>query len=79
MNLSLFRLRPVVKALNGIWAELKRANDMKETELAYQDIHIKPPIADTSGEEPETMYTDEQADAIREMLEAYGKVGKKEL
>lgn len=77
MNITWLRLKPLLKELRGIHLELRRANDIKELELAYKDnIHIKAPIADTSGPEPETLYTDEEADAIREAAMLLGKIGK---
>lgn len=78
MNIGLFRLRPLLRELKGIRGELQRMNDIRETELAYQGLHIKPPIADTRGPEPETLYTDEAADAIREMQEELGKIAKED-
>jgi hypothetical protein len=72
----LSRLRPLITALRGIHAELKRMNDMRETELAHQGLYINAPKADTSGEEPVGMYTDEAADFVRELLEAEGKLAK---
>lgn len=76
MNITYLRLKPVLRELQGIRKELTRMNDIKELELAYQGLHIKPPVADVSGPEPETMYTDEQKDALRELNEIYGLVGK---
>lgn len=77
MNIAFLRLRPLLKALQGIQYELRRANDIKEFELAHvQNLHVRPPVADTSGVEPESMYTDEQADYFRELKEEMGKIAK---
>jgi hypothetical protein len=76
MNVGLFRLRPLIKAVQGIHMELKRMNDMRETELAYQGLYIKPPVADTSGPPPEVSYTDEEQDYFRELSEQLGKTEK---
>ena len=76
MNIGLFRLRPLLRELRGIHNELKRLNDMRETELAYQGLYIKPPVADTSGPAPEVTYTDEEADYFRELSEQLGKTEK---
>lgn len=79
MNIGLFRLRPLLKELRGIHYELKRANDIRELELAHvHDIHVRPPKADTTGPEPESMYVDEEADFYREMRELLGKAAKLE-
>ncbi len=76
MNISLMRLKPIVSELRAIRDELRRMNDIKESELAYQGIHIKPPVADMSGDEPETLYTNEEQDALRELAEEIGRVAK---
>jgi len=79
MNISFLRLRPLLKALQGIQYELKRANDIRELELAHvHDLHVRPPAADTSGAGPESLYTNEEADFFREMAEELGKAAKKE-
>jgi len=75
MNIGLFRLRPLLKELRGIRAELARANAIRELELAYQGVHVVAPKADTSGPDPQISYTDEEADALRELQEDLGKVG----
>jgi hypothetical protein len=72
----LSRFRPVITALRGIHAELKRMNDIRELELAHQNLYIKAPKADTSGPEPEVTYTSEVEDYFRELAEEKGKVAK---
>jgi len=74
----LSRLRPLITALQGIHSELTRMNDMREIELAHQGLYFKPPHADTSGPEPEVLYTNEQADYFRELQEELGKLAREE-
>lgn len=74
MNVNFMRLRPLVRELRGIQNELKRANDIREAELAYGGIHIRPPVADMTGDEPETTYVNEEQDAIREIQEQLGRL-----
>jgi hypothetical protein len=76
MNVNLMRLKPVIRELRAIRLELQRMNDIKELELAYTGIHIRPPVADTSGADPVTLYTDEERDYFTELAEQIGKVGK---
>lgn len=76
MNITYLRIKPALRELQAIRKELQRMNDIREQELAYNGLHLKPPVADTSGPEPETMYTDEQKDALRELNELYGLIGK---
>lgn len=77
MNITLLRLRPLLKVLHGIHDELRRANDIREFELAHKDdIHFRPARADKSGDEPEALYVDEEADYYRELAEELGKVAK---
>jgi hypothetical protein len=78
VNLALFRLRPLLKELRGIHSELKRMNDIREVELAHTGLYIKPPVADTRGDEPEITYTDEERDYYRELSEEIGRIAKKE-
>lgn len=78
MNISLMRLKPIVRELHAIRTELQRMNDIKELELAYNGVYIRPPVADTSGAEPETLYTNEETDFFRELSEELGKRGKDE-
>lgn len=70
------RLKPVLRELHGIRMELQRMNDIKELELAYQGVHVRPPVADQSGPDPETLYTNEETDFYRELEEELGKRGK---
>ena len=67
MNISLIRLRGVIKELAGIRAACERLADCWETELAEQGYNMRPPKADTSGPEPELTYVDEEADALAEI------------
>lgn len=79
MNIGLFRFRPLIKELRGIHYELRRANDIRELELAHlHDLHVKPPKADTSGPEPESLYVNEEADYFRELAEELGRAAKQE-
>lgn len=68
MNITLLRLRPVVKELREIRHELTRLADCWELELAQQGVHVRPPKADTSGPEPTVAYTDEEEDYMRETI-----------
>jgi len=74
--INFFGLRPVLKELRLIRLALDRMNDIRETELAHQGLHIRPAIADTSGPEPEISYVNEEHDYYRELEEELGKRGK---
>jgi hypothetical protein len=79
MNIRWLSLRPVLKTLQGIERELRRMNDIREFELAHvHDLHVHPPQADTTGPEPEIVYTNEEADFYRELAEELGKASKLE-
>lgn len=78
MNINLIRLRPVIREIAGIRRELERMNDMRELELANNGLHVRPHTADTRGAPPETMYTDEEQDAIREAAELFGKIARQD-
>lgn len=69
MNITLLRLRPVIKELREIRLELARLADCWELEVAERNIHVRPPKADTSGPEPTVAYTDEEMDWARENIE----------
>lgn len=69
MNITLMRLKPIVKELRDIRFELARIADCMETDLADRGINIRPPKADTSGPEPTVSFTDEEHDYVRELIE----------
>lgn len=64
--------------IGGIEKQLARIADALEAFLIYNDIPIGPRKPDTSGEEPEVMYTDEERDFIREYKEEMGMAPKDE-
>lgn len=73
MNLNVIRLAPVTAQLKRIGDLLERMVVAYELELAEQGIHVRAPQADTSGPEPQTLYSDEEMDALRDELIARGR------
>ena len=71
-------MRPTAKALRGCEVQLKRIADSLEMWLAYQGLHVAVHKPDTSGEEPEVFYTNEQADWEREWKEREGMTARQE-
>jgi hypothetical protein len=69
-------IRPVLKRLDNLTTQLARLADAYEQDLAQRDIYVRPPQADTSGDEPEALYTDEEMDAARDMVEQWKKEGR---
>lgn len=69
--LSVFALRPLLKRLDAGVTALERIADCMEEDLAQKGTFMRAPLADTSGEEPEALYTDEEWDAAREVAEAH--------
>lgn len=68
MNVSIARMRPTVKVLRGIEAQLKRIADALELYLTHEhNLYLHAPKIDTGGDEPEALYTDEEADIVREI------------
>jgi len=63
MNVTLMRLR-------GVERQLKRIADLLEIVVEETWGRRLTPSPPPSGPEPEVMYTDEEADAVREMEEA---------
>lgn len=74
MNLNIVRLGPVAKELSGIRKTLERLAEAYEMDLAERGLHVRAPQADTSGPEPDTLYTDSEMDWLREQLEKRGKL-----
>jgi len=74
MQVNITRMKPTATALKGIQRDLARIADCLEVlvEAAY-GIRMKVQEADTSGEEPQVFYTDEEEDFKREYLEKMGK------
>lgn len=76
MNFSISRMKPTVNTLRGIREELKRLADCAEMYLANEhNLNVRPPKADTSGPEPEAMYTDELAMLIDEFKQQQARTG----
>jgi hypothetical protein len=69
-------IRPVLKRLDALTAQIKRLADAYEESLAQQGLHMHPPKADTSGDEPEALYTDEEMDAARDLVEQWKQEGR---
>ncbi len=74
MQVNIARMKPTASALKGMQRDLARIADCLEVivEQAY-GIRMKAQQADTSGEEPQVFYTDEEEDFKREYLEKMGK------
>lgn len=71
MKITIFRLK-------GVERQLERIASALEVWMAAQGVNVIVPKADTSGPEPEVLYTDEEQDAIQEIKEAAGQVSRKE-
>lgn len=69
MNINISRLKPTVRVLRGIEAQLCRIADCMEADLNERGFFLKPPKADTSGPEPTAIYTDEIEEAMRQWKE----------
>lgn len=76
MNINWIKLAGVVRELKGIRTALDRLANCWETELAERGHHMRPPIADTSGEPSEVFYTDEETDAVKELEILMGRIPK---
>lgn len=75
MTVNIVKLGPLTNAVKDLCKQVTRLAEAYEMELAYsKGIHVKPPKADTSGPEPDVLYTDEELDTLREQLEAAGKM-----
>lgn len=72
MNVNVVRLKPIEK-------QLKRIADYMEIWMAAQGVHVEPHKPDTSGPEPEVLYTDEERDWLREWQENEGRIPKETL
>lgn len=73
MNVSFVRTRPTVKVLRDIAAQLARLADAYEIDLAERGIFVRPPVADTSGPEPEVFYTDLEREFVEEWKKKQGR------
>ncbi len=74
MNLNVVRLGPLTREVAGLRKAVERLAEAFELQLSYEGLHVTPPKADTSGAEPETLYSDEERDAVIEMLERTGRM-----
>ena len=74
MNVTIVRLGPVTKQIAKLAAAVERLAYAYEMDLADRGLHVRPPKADTSGAEPETLYVDEEMDALRESIEEQGQM-----
>jgi hypothetical protein len=74
MTVNLLRLGPLVKAVQELNEQVKRLADAYERKLAEEGLYMQPPKTDTSGPEPEAIYSDEEMDWMREQLELRGKM-----
>ena len=72
MNITLVKLKGVVKELSRVASACERLAECWELELAQQGYNMRPPKADVSGPEPELTYVDEEADALAEIEERLG-------
>jgi hypothetical protein len=69
MNISILRLKGVIRELQGIRSELGRLADCWEVELGQAGINMRPPKADTTGPEPTVAYVDEEMEWAHETIE----------
>lgn len=60
----------IVRSLDKLTTQVTRLADLYESDLADRGLFVRPPKADTSGDEPEALYVDEEIDAVREFAEA---------
>lgn len=74
--MNLLWSRGITKELRQIRLQLTRLADCWEHELAVKGVYMRPPQADTSGEPPDLIYTDESQDALKELEELVGKKPK---
>jgi hypothetical protein len=74
MNVTISRMMPTARALRGCEKQLARIADCLEVivEQTY-GFRMKATVADASGPEPEALYTDEEADFVREYLTRIGR------
>ena len=72
MQISLIRLKGVVREISRIANACERIASCWEAELADKGHYMSPPKADLSGPEPELTYVDEEADALAELEERLG-------
>lgn len=63
----------ILRRLTEIANHLKTLADLYAIDLARSGYHLTPPKADTSGEPPEALYTDEERDYAREIAEMEGR------
>ena len=69
MNITLVKLRGVVRELSGIRKELSRLVACWERELQLKGVLMQPIARDESEEENSIEYTDEELDWARDMVE----------
>src|SRR5262249_30405264 len=75
LNINIVRLAPVKNELAGIRKALERIAEAYEMDLAEtKGLHVRPAKADTSGPEPEVLYSDDEMEWMRERLENSGKM-----
>lgn len=74
MNVNIVRLGPVTAAIRDLCKQVTRLADAYEMDLADRGLHVKAPKADTSGPEPDVLYTNEEIDALMELAESEGKM-----
>lgn len=77
MNVTWVKLRGVVTELRGIRHELARIADCLEADLSEREVPLPSAIPVSTAresDEPGVSYVDEEADYLRELEEAMGKV-----
>ena len=69
MNISLIRLKGVIREMAGIRSALERIAECEEIRLGMEGYNVRPPKADTSGPEPTVTMVDQEEDWMRETFE----------
>jgi len=69
MNINLVRFKGILRELGNIRAQLSRLNDLYEADLNSRHVAIHIPPTAPDSPEVEFTYTDEELNALQEMLD----------
>jgi len=69
MNISLLRIKPLIRELVGCRRALERIADCYEAELAERQVYIREPITVPDEKNTTLAYTDEELDAAQELVD----------
>ena len=69
MNISLLRIKPLIRELIGCRRALERIADCYELELAQQQLYTREPAVTVDEKNSTLSYVDEEMDAAQEMLD----------